>query len=540
MRSSIKMMKSIKAFVVFVCLIIVSKINLAQTPKEDNTALTKIKNDINTFCSALFEGRLTGSKGDSLTANYIESRFKQIAISPYKGRYQWDYFFKGSAKVGSGAFFNVQYKPLNIGNEVIILPFGKGVTISGKVLPYVDEPNNIWMIPCSKLNLRSTNEPQKLLYEYAKRCENNSVTAIVFFNDIAEDLDMEANTSMPYESVTMPVVYINHKAYLTFVKPYMKKDWIDIYAKLGYENTTINTQNIIGYIDNKALYNIVIAAHYDHLGNMGVLYKGADNNASGVAGLLSLAEMIKAYGLKRYNYIFVTHSGYETDMQGIKSFLKQNEFILSNIACFVNLNMIGRFNNVQQDIYLSGIGTSPVWMPAILKSNKNYKLHIDSTGTGWGAYRLFYAKEIPVLNISTGYHDDYMRATDDEKKINIQGIADIASFTYRIIAEIDKQNKPLCTKVQDEYGKIAALKSDLGIIHDFSYDQNGCKVACTLPGSKAAKAGILSGDVIVKMGTFNIIDTDDYVDAIKKSTIGKEITIMVKRNNTEFKFFITL
>ncbi len=92
----------------------------------------------------------------------------------------------------------------------------------------------------------------------------------------------------------------------------------------------------------------------------------------------------------------------------------------------------------------------------------------------------------------------------------------------------------------DNFKYLSKLKNDIGILHDFSFNQNGCRVATTLPNSKADKAGIISGDIILKIGSFNIIDVDDYVEALSKSTPGKEVMIIVKRNKIDYKFFVTL
>ncbi|MBK8143607.1 MAG: PDZ domain-containing protein [Bacteroidetes bacterium] len=78
------------------------------------------------------------------------------------------------------------------------------------------------------------------------------------------------------------------------------------------------------------------------------------------------------------------------------------------------------------------------------------------------------------------------------------------------------------------------------MVHDFSFNQNGCRVATTLPGSKAAKAGILSGDVLIKIGAFPIIAVEDYIESLNKSTPGKEVTIIVKRGKMDYKFFVVL
>lgn len=508
--------------------------------KSDNTPAGKIKNDISELCSAKFEGRLAGTDGEKLAADYIENRFKEMNIPEYKSKYQWDFTFKGGVRLGNNAYFKVFENKLAIGADVIFLPYGKGNSLMGSAMPNVNEPDNVWLIPISKLKLNVASNPQKVLHDYAQDCANQQASAVLFLNDVDASQDLSMLNLNSFEQVKVPVLFMNAKAYQTHIKPNLRKDWIEIDGKLGYENSNVTSRNVIACIDNKAPFNIVIAAHYDHIGNTGTLYQGADHNASGVAALLSVAEMVKAYNLKRFNYIFLALSGHESDMQGAKAFLQQNEFMLNNISCMINLDMLGRLDNAKKELFVNGVGTSPAWGPLLQKVNKGLSLQIDSTGVGYSDYNLFYYKSIPVLNVSTGYHDDYNRESDEEKKINYNGIVEISGFVYRMIFDLDKQSKLIFNITKNMMAELSNLKSDIGVIHDFTFNQNGCRIAATLPGSTADKAGMLHGDVIIKIGAFNIIDLEDYKEALSKSITGKEITIVVKRGKTDYKFFVVL
>ncbi len=508
--------------------------------KPDNSPASKIKNDIAFLCSEICEGRLTGSNGEKEAANYIESRFKAMNIAPYKNKYQWDFTYKGGSRLGANAYFKIFENKLAIGADIIFLPYGKGNTVMGSAMPNVNEPDNVWLIPISKLKLNTTNSPQKILHDYAEQCAQQSASAVLYLNDLDATQDLTMLNLNSFEQVNIPVVFMNAKAYQSHIKPNLKSDWIEVDGKLGYENSNQIGRNVIAYIDNKAPFSIVVAAHYDHIGNTGSLYKGANNNASGVAALLSVAEMAKAYNLKRFNYYFIALSGHENDMQGSKAFIQQNEFIMNNISCMINLDQVGRLENSKMEVYLNGVGTSPTWGGVVQKVNKGFSLQLDSSGVGYGEYNAFYYKNIPVLNISTGFTDDYNRVSDDENKVNANGVFDIASFSYRILAELDKQTKLIFNHTKDIMPALKKVKSDIGVVHDFSFNQNGCRVATTLPGSKAAKAGILSGDVLIKIGAFPIIDVEDYIESLNKSTPGKEVTIIVKRGKMEYKFFVVL
>lgn len=514
---------------------------LAKSDKDnvDLSPIGKIKRDVTYIASEATEGRLSGSKGELLAANYIENRFKELRISPYKGKYKWEFVTKTGVKVGEHAYFKIFDQSLKIGTEVIVMPYSHGNIISGAVYPRVFEDNNVWLVSMKDIKVRETNNVQKLLYEYAKGCISKGASSVIFYNDVDAGQDLSQQNLQSYESLARPVCVINQKAYDHFIKLYLKKDWIIIDSKLGFEDANATGKNIAAFIDNKAPFTIVLGAHYDNLGNFGEQYFGADDNASGIAALLAVAEVIYNGRLKNFNYLFVAFSGKEQGLQGSKSFLNQNEYLIPNIAAMIDLDMVGRLN-ATKDLYLSGIGTSPNWHDILKMTNKGFKLNIDSSGYGFSDGTNFYLKNIPVLKVSSGYHEDYMKVSDISSKINYNGLYEISNYVSRIALELDRRSRLIFNKTNDIVPKLEKLKTDLGIIHDFSFLENGVRIGACIPNKLASKSGMASGDIIIKMGPFNIVDFDDYIEAVKKSETGREITIIVKRGKSEFKFFVVM
>lgn len=508
--------------------------------KGENTALAKIKKDIDTLCSEKMEGRLTGTDGEQLAANYIESRFQQIGLSPYKGKYKNEFTSVGGTRLGKNAYFKLFDKNLILNSDVIFMPFGEGNSLSGFAYPEVFEQDNVWLVSLKKMKTFENINPQKSMYEFAKLAAENHSKGIVFLNDIDATIDLSASNLGKFEPISIPVAFISHKAYNYFIKPNLKKDWIEFDAKLGFEEAKSTGKNVMGLIDNRAALTIVIGSHYDHLGNLGVLYPGA-NSVSGIAGLLYLATLLNDDQFSQYNYLFVAFSGKEQNLQGSKAFVKQNETLLNSYSCFVNLDMIGSLNPKNRNIYVSGINTSSTWLPTIFKINTtSLKLNIDSSGYGLSDITPFYLKNIPVLNVSTGCGLDYMTANDKPNKVSQNSVLEVSNFLYRTIADLSKQTKLTFSKTYDVLPDIQKLKVDLGIIPDFTFNENGIRIDGCVPMKLADKAGLQAGDVIMKIGEFTIIDFDDYIEAIKKSNKEKETVIVVKRDGIEFKFFVLL
>jgi aminopeptidase YwaD len=504
--------------------------------KSETPAYSKLKADLEYLASEKLQGRMTGSVGEQLASNYLESRCKEIGLQPYHAAgFSWPFSFKQGKKVDARAFFRVYDTPLSIGSDVIPLPYGSLNPIKGSALPGVDEAGNIWLLSMRQLYTAINNNAQKLMYEKAKECANLGATAVIFFNDVAPSLDLLPNTTGKFEPLSIPVVVINHKAFEHSMKPFIRKDWIDIEARLGYEDAIVSGKNIVGWLDNQAPYSILITCDYDHLGPG---FTGANHNASAVASLLSLAEMIKSAAYKNYNYVFVAFSGSEIQHQGAQSFLQKENENVNQYACVLDLNMLGRLNK-SRALFVSGVGTSATW-PTLLSKDLRFPLQVDSSGLGFGAYSLFYHKNIPLLSFSTGYCSDYGRPEDEISKINFAGQLELTQYLSKLIGELDKMPRPSFQITTNPFERIEHLKNDIGLIPDFSYEDEGLKVAVCLGQKKAANAGILPEDIITQIAEFTIFDLDDYIKAMNKLEKGREVPLTIKRGDKEYKFFVSL
>lgn len=510
--------------------------------RSELTPAGKIKRDIDYLASDELEGRRAGSPGETLAANYIEKRFRELMIPSFKSSsYQEEFVIKDGIKVGTNAYFSINDNKLKIGNEVIHMPYSHGNELKGLVLPFVDEPDNVWLISMKSLQADFSNNVPKLLYEAARDAINHHSGAVIFFNDIDPKWDLRADNQPNFAELTKPVLVINHQPYVKYIKPNMKKDWISIDAQLGYEDAHLHAKNVIAMIDNQASSTIVFSADYDHLGMRDSIMNGANNNASGVASLLALAEMIKTNGLRNYNYLFIAFSGSKYNDEGVSVFLKEHNALLTSLNCVIDLNMLGRFDKASRAVHVAGAGTCPFWGLLLQKHNKSgFALKIDSAGLGFGSYAHFYKKNIPVLSFSTGYTNDFAKPSDDAGKINTIAQVDINNYIYRMIAEVDMMSKLIFNKTTNLADKLSTLRNQIGLVPDLSYEDDGLRVAFCLIDKAAERAGLEPGDIIRQIAEFPIIDFDDYVLAMNKLPKGREVTVTVMREGKEFRFFVSL
>ncbi len=309
------------------------------------------------------------------------------------------------------------------------------------------------------------------------------------------------------------------------------------HATTGGETRT--GRNIVGYIDNRAANTVVIGAHYDHLG-MGIpgtslhvgepsVHNGADDNASGVASLLYLAEYLKNSKLKNNNYLFLAFSAEELGLVGSKKFIENPSFGLQNANYMLNMDMVGRLND-EKVLAINGAGTSPTWKDELSKITVNgIKIKTTDSGVGPSDHTSFYLKDMPVLHFFTGQHTDYHKPSDDSELVNYEGIQDVSDFIAKLIENLDDDGKLVFTKTKDESQQGASFKVTLGVMPDYVYDGEGMRIDAVMDDKPAKKAGLEKGDIVVKIGNVEVKTIYDYMDGLAKFKKGDKAKVKVKR-----------
>jgi Peptidase family M28/PDZ domain len=328
-----------------------------------------------------------------------------------------------------------------------------------------------------------------------------------------------------------------------------KGTWELVYpAKKGVPPniSTVNTSNVIGFLDNGQKESIVIGAHYDHLGmgdqgsslqanSAGVIHNGADDNSSGVSGMIALANFYaKNEVVENYNLIFVAFSGEELGLFGSKFLLDNPTFDLKSINCMVNLDMIGRYR-AEKGVSIGGIGTSTFWEKNAAKTAEDMgiKYTLDSSGVGPSDHTSFYLKDIPVLFLFTGAHSEYHKPTDDVEFINFEGQKLMLFYVQKMLEKVNASPRIDFKKTNSNPHSGAAkssFKVTMGVIPDYAYDKGGMRLDGVSDGKPAAKAGLKAGDVILKIGEFPIKDVYGYMEVLGKMKKGQETTVEIKRN----------
>lgn len=314
------------------------------------------------------------------------------------------------------------------------------------------------------------------------------------------------------------------------------------YTVVGNDSTITGT-NVVGFIDNKAPYTVIIGAHYDHLGygSEGSLYRGeekaihngADDNASGVAIMLNLASKLKGIN-KNNNYLFLAFSAEEMGLLGSNYFTKNATLDLKDVNYMLNMDMVGR---LKQDSTLAvyGVGTSPILKQVVNSSNTQFKLIEKESGTGPSDHTSFYNSDIPVLHFFTGQHEDYHKPSDDSEKLNYEGMEAISNYIFEIITQLDGAGKLAFRKTKNESEDVPRFRVGLGVIPDYLFDGKGMRIDGVSEDKPAQKAGLQKGDIVIQLGDSAIVDMMSYMRALASFKEGDKTKVKVDRNGKEIE-----
>ena len=309
-------------------------------------------------------------------------------------------------------------------------------------------------------------------------------------------------------------------------------------------------ENVIGVIPGRdtALQNevVIVGAHYDHLGlggfgslapdSTGKVHHGADDNASGSAALVAIARHLSAHPPAR-TVVLIAFSGEEEGLLGSTWYVKHPLYPLDHTVAMINLDMVGRLRDSKLIIY--GTATAKEW-PALLDSlNATARFDIRGRGDGYGPsdQSPFYAAHRPVLHLFTDLHGDYHRPTDDWQKINADGLARVADFAAAITEAVASRRAELTfveapVAVADDSTPVVTpgYGAYLGTVPDMSESPGGVALTGVHAGSPAEKAGILPGDVIIRMDGKEITDLAGMTVVLRAHKAGDTIEIVVRRN----------
>ena len=566
-----------------------------------NTEITveELHQHIGYLASTELGGRLPGTENDRQAAAYIAGEFEKAGIE-LLGENGFQYFdvvtgvsagdhneliadtFEGRVKKD---FIPLSFSK-NTSLEADVIVVGYGFQVENDTLEWDDYENvdvsGKWVLilrgePGDE-NPGSPFAPTAGLREKALTAKDNGAGGVLFVSAPSFDKDDEL-MRMFYDKTTadagLPVFHIKREladqligVTIASIDDSISENMVPVSFNSGHKlfgqadvaHKKVRTMNVVGFIEgNDPVLReeiIVLGAHYDHLGMGGpgsgsrepdtiAVHNGADDNASGVAGIIEIAEKIAANrsGLKR-SVVVVAFGAEEMGLIGSKYFVENPMISIDEIVAMFNFDMIGRLGD-ERSIAFGGTGTSLETEDLLNKYLEKHDLKgsFSSEGFGPSDHAAFYAEDIPVFFISTGAHQDYHTPQDDIEYINFEGEKDVADLSYDLI--MDVANREMALTYQEAGSKTRQtrmnFKVTLGIVPDFtSSENNGLGVGGVRADGPADKAGMQKGDRIVALDGLEVTNIYDYMARLKKLEAGQIITVDVIRDDEKIVLLVQL
>lgn len=506
--------------------------------KAEKAIVNDLKTTVFYLADDKLEGRRTGSPGEEMAAQYIVEKFKETGLQPKgeDGSYLQTFPVHDGRKLLEGTYLRLAGDEIDT-TSYLTLSFGADGSAKGMVSPAIHEDNEPWFSDIGFLLSENENNPHfdldGTLKKMAAGYKSKGATAVIFYTSGEADPDIRFDGKSKEERLKIPVIYIRKKAAEKYLKA--KEEFVNISFNIKTGEQPRSGRNVIGYIDNGAPYTIVIGAHFDHLGygqdhnslwaGEPQIHNGADDNASGTALIIETAKLLKNAKYKNNNYLFICFSGEELGLYGSKYFTENPTISLESVNFMINCDMVGRLNEETKTITVGGYGTSPYWS-SLPSRTKFFDVKFDSSGIGPSDHTSFYLKDIPVLFFFTGTHTDYHKPSDDAEKINFNGQLRIIQYIMDIVKNVNNSGKIAFTKTREpEMGKSPRFTVSLGVMPDYTYSGKGLKVDGVISGRVAEGAGMKAGDIITKIGEYDVTDINNYMKALSHFKKGDKTTI---------------
>ena len=325
-------------------------------------------------------------------------------------------------------------------------------------------------------------------------------------------------------------------------------------------------KNVLGYLPGGGSSNsaspsnndelLVIGAHYDHLGFGGRhsaargkggnrIHNGADDNASGTAGVLELARVLvgEREDLNR-GVLFAAFAGEELGLLGSRYYTRHSTFPLERTVAMLNLDMIGRLR--EGKLFVGGVGTSPIFQSKLEELGPEEDLALTFSFSGYGAsdHTSFTMEGVPSLFFFTGLHRDYHKPSDDWEHINASGTERVLRLAYQMADYVQAlPERPAFVKPsqpQRRHGGGGGYGAYFGSVPDFGHEGKGVRFDDVREGAPAHKAGLEVGDVLIYFNGRAIDNLHDFTDALQRHKPGDDVPVVVMRDGKSVEFHVQL
>ncbi|MEW6052687.1 MAG: M20/M25/M40 family metallo-hydrolase [Nitrospirota bacterium] len=325
------------------------------------------------------------------------------------------------------------------------------------------------------------------------------------------------------------------------------QEWEDIDDR----SHPVKMKNIIGILPGRKQewsdQSVVIGAHYDHLGvtsgDSGItdgtrIYHGADDNASGVAVLIELAQILGESLTPERNIIFAAFTGEEQGKKGSRHYVaSQKRYPAEKCIGMLNLDTVGRLG--KNKLLVIGSDSAGEWAHIFRGAGRVAGVEVQTVSEDLDSsdQKSFQDAGVPAVQFFTGPHADYHKPADTAEKIDPEGLTKVASVAQEVLEYLSRRDQPVTSNVQKSEDPVTAIKKErkvsLGIMPDFAFSGQGSRVSGVGQDSPAERAGLREGDIIVGINTMKVNRLKDLSDILKSLHAGDKISIIFLREGQE-------
>jgi Zn-dependent M28 family amino/carboxypeptidase len=575
---------------------------LVSAPSSSQTATSpRTKTHVQTLASDKFEGRLTGSPGEKLAADYLISELKRIGAKPLPGmtEFRMPFTFTAGSKDGGSKLTVVRGTTVTNfdgpGN-ILATSFSDNGAASGEVVfaGYgIVVPNSQDFGYDSYQGLDVKDKIVMVLRYFPEDADQKTRAILARYADLrykaqaarqrgAKGMIVVTGPRSPNAGEVVPMSFDTAIAGSGIVAASIAgRAAAPIFAAAGKEleavqkeldsgnphvagfaipNATVTlTTNVIR--ERQTGHNVVaylpattptagvvkpwvaVGAHYDHLGrggagnsladkaDMNQIHHGADDNASGTATVLNIADALAQQPRKR-NLLIGFWSGEELGLLGSNAFVNKPPVPLDQVAAYLNFDMVGRV--ADNKLTVQATGTSAMWPKLLEQANvaAGFDLTLQEDPYQPTDVGSFNTAGVACLTFFTGAHQEYHKPSDTADKINYEDLDRVGAFASAIVKRlIDAADAPQFTKVEQktESGGRAGLRLFTGTIPDYATDVKGLLLGGVIGGGPAEQAGLAKGDVIIEIAGQSITNIYDYTYALELLKIGQPAKVIYMR-----------
>jgi hypothetical protein len=562
--------------------------------------------DIKFLASPEMKGRASGSPELEKAAKYIEDAFRADGLKPAGAGYLQPFEITTSSKLGKyNSFESIsqgEIETLQVSREFIPFNFSSSGKVNGQLVfagygitaPEYRYDDYAGIDVRNKLVIVLAHEPQEFdsnsifqgkvytvhseAYSKAANARQHGARGVILIldrvnhKDDADNLEAfgkesgPADAGIPFvqvkESIVEPWIRAaghdlvgTEEAIDTDLKPRsFALPGIEIRENIDIEHVVKTVHNVVAYLPGETPDYIILGAHYDHLGLggpfsmapalTGTVHPGADDNASGTAGVLELARRFAAqyHGAvkPKRGILFMTFAGEELGLLGSEYYANHPILPIDHALAMMNMDMIGRVRD--DKLYIGGAATGTTFRADLDDLVSKTSFHVDYSDSGYGSsdHTSFTAKQIPVLFFFSGLHGDYHKPSDTWDKINVPGAIDVLQLVAGMVQKLeDEQGRPAFVSVKEDpnphAGSLGAGSSVggygpyFGSVPDFAEPPTGVRFADVHADSPAGIAGLKAGDVLVSFDGIEIRNLYDFTYALRAHKAGDEVSVQVLR-----------